>query len=80
MVECVPFQGAHSPVTVTQQLDIMEQHVMTQYVILDSLSSEVYLISVVPTVHVPLQLILSIPAHVILDILVQIVNSDRAMP
>ena len=66
--------------TVTQLSDIMERLVMIQFVILDSLSFEVFLINVALTVHVPLQVILSMPAHVMLDTLEQIVNLDHAMP
>ena len=80
MVECVPLREAPSPVTVTQLSDIMERLVMIQYVILDFLSFEVFLINVARTVHVPLQVILSMPAHVILDTLEQIVNLDHVMP
>ena len=79
-MEFVPFQEAPSPVTVTQLSDIMERLVMIQYVILGFLSFEVFLINAAPTVHVPLQVILSMPAHVILDTLEQIVNLDHVMP
>ena len=78
-MEFVPFQEAPSPVIVTQLLDIMERLVMIQYVILDSLLSEVFLINVVPMVPVQLQVILNMPAHVILDTLEQIVNLDHVM-
>ena len=78
-MEFVPFQEAPSPVTVTQLLDIMERLVMIQFVISDSPLFEVFLINVVPMVHVQLQVILSMPAHVILDTLEQIVNLDHVM-
>ena len=78
-MEFVPFQEAPSPVIVTQLLDIMERLVMIQYVILDSLLFEVFLINVVPMVPVQLQVILNMPAHVILDTLEQIVNLDHVM-